>query len=213
MYPIAIIICFIISMVILFVNFQKKTEYTNGKKVANTSNIKETDYYKSRLKKYKIISNLVKIVTCLCIITTSILISRPTIVKNENQEKYNRDIIIDLDISLSECDVNLELVRNIKKIIPDIEGDRIGIVLFNTAPIVYCPLTDDYDYVNECLDKIERQLKLVVDNGGKIPFQYDIKNVDVETESFWYGGTIANSETRGSSLIGDGLARRSFFIA
>ena len=67
--------------------------------------------------------------------------------------------------------------------------------------------------LNECLDKIERQLKLVVDNGGKIPFQYDIKNVDVETESFWYGGTIANSETRGSSLIGDGLARRSFFIA
>ena len=75
---------------------------------------------------------------------------------------------------------------------------------------MYCPLTDDYDYVKESLDTIEQQLKLVVDNNGYVPSSYNQDGMD--TFTFWYGGTVANNETRGSSLVGDGLARYYILI-
>lgn len=210
MYPISIVICVIVVIVIVLTRY-KSTKYTQGKLVANTQYIKETEYYKSKMKKYKILSNLIKIFSIICIITASILIARPVKIQNKSEDKYNRDIILGLDISTSESEVNLELINQFRKIIPSIEGDRIGIVLYNTAPVVYCPLTDDYEYIYECIDKIEKQLKLVIQNNNSVKFSFDQDGIEMQT--FWYGGTIANYEEKGSSLVGDGLARNTIFIS
>lgn len=210
MYPIVIIICIIFGLAIFFIDFNKKKHYTNGKKVANTKYIKETEYYKTKVKKYKIISNIIKTISLICIIISSILIARPVTIQNKSEDKYNRDILISLDISTSESEVNLELVKKFKEIIPNIKGDRIGIIIYNTAPVVYCPLTDDYDYVNECLDTIEQQMKIFVDNDGRIPSLFEQENGNIN--SFWYGGAVANYEVRGSSLVGDGLARYNILV-
>ncbi len=213
MYPIIVIVCFLLAIWIFFKNFNKKQPYRQGKKVANTKYIKETQYYKSKLRKYKTLKHGMEILSMIGILMASILIARPVTVQTKNEEKYNRDIIIGLDISTSECKVNLELIKQFKKIIPNIEGDRIGIVIFNTAPIVYCPLTDDYDYINDCLDQIEKQLTLVVQNDGEVPHVAMTTSEGVDIHTFWYGGTAANAEKRGSSLIGDGLARNIIFIS
>ena len=125
--------------------FNKKQKYLDEKKVANTKYIKETEYYKSKIRKYKIFSTILKIFSVVCIIASSILASRIVTIKTKSNDKYNRDILIGLDISTSECDVNLEFAKKMRKILPNLEGDRIGIVIFNTAPVVYCPLTDDYE--------------------------------------------------------------------
>lgn len=204
MYPIAIIICVIIAIVIFAISFKRRSKFTTGKRVANTKYIKESEYYKSKVRKHRIYSILIGLVSIITICVTSILIARPITKQTKSETKYNRDIIIGLDISLSENEVNLELVKKFKKIIPSIQGDRIGIVLYNTAPVVYCPLTEDYDYVNECLDTIQTQIEKVIKNNGTIPYSYDEDGM--ETRSFWYGGTIANNQERGSSLVGDGLA-------
>lgn len=204
MYPIAIIICLILIVIMYFANFKKKVKYTSGKKVANTKYIKETQYYKSKIMKYKILSKIIKLLSIICIIIASVLVARPITIQTKSENKYNRDILIGLDISTSECEVNLELVKKFKSIISSIEGDRIGIILYNTSPIVYCPLTDDYDYINECLNTIEEQLKKVVANNGYVPSSYNGEGI--ETYTFWYGGVIANSDKKGSSLVGDGLA-------
>lgn len=209
MYPIVIIICLILGVALYFTNFKNKIKYTNGKRVANTKYIKETEYYKAKIKEYNILSKIIKGLSVICIIMASILVARPVTIQTRSEEKYNRDILLGLDISTSECEVNLELVKKFKKIIPSIEGDRIGIVLYNTAPIVYCPLTDDYDYINECLNIIEEQLKIVTENNGEVPSSA-FEEEGVDTFTFWYGGTVANSDKRGSSLVGDGLAGTIF---
>lgn len=204
MYPIAIIICLILSIVILFVGTKQKEKFTKGKKVANTGFIKQSEYYKSKVRKHKIYITIISIASIMCIFTSSILIARPISKQTTSETKLNRDIIIGLDVSLSECEVNLELVKKFRSIVPSIKGDRIGIVLFNTAPIVYCPLTEDYDYIDECLEEIEKQMKIVIENGGNVPYSLDEEGAN--TRSFWFGGVVANSREKGSSLIGDGLA-------
>ena len=93
---------------------------------------------------------------------------------------------------------------------PNIEGDRIGIVIYNTAPIVYCPLTEDYEYIEEKLNKMQNQFDLLVKNNGDVPRQFSSEEEEAETRSFWYGGVIANADERGSSLVGDGLAGTLF---
>ena len=112
MNPIAIIICLILALLIYFKNFNKKLKYTQGKKVANTKYIKETEYYKAKVKRYTILSNLIKILSVICIGMTSILIARPVTIKSRSEDKYNRDIMLGLDISTSECEVNLELIKS-----------------------------------------------------------------------------------------------------
>ncbi len=211
MYPIAIIICLILSVILFFIKLNKKKVYIDGKKVANTKYIKETEYYKTKVKKYNILSNLIKGLSAICIVITSILVARPVKIQTKSEDKYNRDIILGLDISTSECEVNLELIDKFRQIIPAIKGDRIGIVLYNTAPIVYCPLTDDYDYINECFDTISEQLEIAIKNNGYPPVTYEVNGTEVPM--LWYGGVGADSETRGSSLVGDGLARNSILIS
>ena len=99
-------------------------------------------------------------------------------------------------------------VGKVKNIIPNIQGDRIGIVIFNTAPVVFCPLTDDYDYINESLDTIEKQLEYIIKNG--YPSIINKDDDDLNTAAFWNGGILDNNEERGSSLVGDGLAGTAF---
>ena len=208
MYPIIVIISGIILVVIFFLNFGKKPKYTSGKKIANTSYIKETDYFKEKLKQYKMLVRIIKVLTACSIMVSSFLVARVITIQSKSEDKYNRDVILSIDISTSENDVNLELVKSFRKIIPSIEGDRIGIVIYNTAPIVYCPLTDDYDYIDECSAKIQKQIQLVVNNGGEIPFSFDDEGL--ETQNFWFGGVLYNNEKKGSSLVGDGLAGTIF---
>ena len=211
MYPIALIICLILLVILFFIKLNKNKAYIDGKKVANTKYIKETEYYKAKVKKYNILSNLIKVLSVICITVTSILIARPVKIQTKSDDKYNRDIILGLDISTSECEVNLELIEKFREIIPSIKGDRIGIVLYNTAPIVYCPLTDDYDYINECFDDISKQLDIAIENDGYPPVTYEVNGTEVPM--IWYGGVGADSETRGSSLVGDGLARNNILIS
>lgn len=211
MYPIAILICLICGLTLLFWNKYYKEKYSKGKKIANTQYIKESDYYKSKLKKYKILSRSLKILNTLLIIMTGILIARPVTVQVKSEDKYNRDILIGLDISTSESEVNLELINKFLNIMPDIEGDRIGIIIYNTAPIVYCPLTDDYDYVKECFGNLKKQLKIAIENNGYPPVTYELDGEDVPM--IWYGGVGQNSSERGSSLVGDGLARNIIFFS
>ncbi len=204
MYPVVVIICLIVGIAIFFINFNKKTKYTKGKKVANTKYIKETEYYKAKVRRYKILSNLVKIFSLANIVIASILIARPVTVQTKSEDRKNRDILLGLDISTSQSQVNLELIQSFRRIMPSIQGDRIGIVIYNTAPMVYCPLTDDYDYINECFETLEPQLKISIENNENPPVTY--KKGDEELPMIWYGGVGADSNIRGSSLVGDGLA-------
>lgn len=205
MYPIAIVICLILTVAIYFVKLNKKNVYKDGKKVANTSYIKQTDYYKEKLKKYKLLTTIMKILLAISIIVSSVLIARPVTIQTINNEQYNRDILLGLDVSGSQDEVNYELIKKFKAIIPNIKGDRIGIVIFNTCPLTYCPLTEDYDYVIECLNNLEKALKQELDKSS-LGLSYDFTNSDDELSSIFYGGVVAGSDTRGSSLIGDGLA-------
>ena len=199
MYPVVLVVAIIISVLLFFIRLKKNNKYTDGKKVANTKFIKESTYYKSRMKVYKVLSQILKIVSVFVIVLTSVLITRITTTRYIPDEAVSRDVYLCLDISGSMDEINLELISTFKKIVKDLEGDRIGIVIFNCNPIVLCPLTDDQEYLLSKLDHIERVLK----NYSKT--YANLSSDDIFDASAIISGTQVESD-RGGSIIGDGLA-------
>jgi hypothetical protein len=129
--------------------------------------------------------------------------ARPYKTETTTIENYNRDIIICMDISTTVDELNEVLVDKLIDVVEDLEGQKVGIVIFNTTPVLICPLTTDYDYVIDTLETIREALEMRTD-------YYNSLNVDwdeyVRLDDFISKGTLVGNEMRGSSIIGDGLA-------
>ena len=185
MYPFVLIVGILFLIILIFVNLKKKSTYENGKKVANTQFVKEMPYYQEVMKKYKKLTSTIKILCIISMVMSLLLLARPCTIDASENPQYSRDIILCMDVSDSVNELNEELV-------------------YNTAPIVYCPLTDDYDYIIETLDNLQKNfaarnsfLKKGTISGND--------NVYYATE-YIQAGTLVGNEIRGSSIIGDGLA-------
>lgn len=198
-YPIVIVICLIIILISIFIR-SRRNKYTTGLKVANSSLIKELPYYKKRVRLYKVIILTSKILCIISMIICSILMARPYNVEITNNEEYNRDIMLCMDVSASVDELNSALVDNLKDTVSSLKGERFGISIFNTSSVLLVPLTDDYEYVTDVLDKIKKSIEYGSD------YSHFDEDDYLSTVYYVYSGTSEGSETKGSSLIGDGLA-------
>ena len=201
-YPILI---FIISFLIIcyFILIKSKSKkYTHGSKIANTSYLKETPYYKKRIKEFNIIRYVLISLFAISVISSTILISRLARVETVNIDEYNRDIYLCMDASTSVDELNLELVENLKDTVDQLHGERFGISIFNTSSVVLVPLTDDYNYVKEILDLLKQSIE---ENHNNKTGTYNNEK-HFYLKNYIFSGTLEGNKERGSSLIGDGLA-------
>ncbi|MBT2513546.1 VWA domain-containing protein [Arthrobacter sp. ISL-30] len=100
-------------------------------------------------------------------------------------ETRNRDIVLCLDVSGSMGSTDSALVEVFADLAKEFDGERIGMVIFDSRAVQLFPLTDDYAYIST-------QLQAARD-------AFDGK----EGTSGFFDGTWSGA---GSSLIGDGLA-------
>ncbi len=201
-YPLLIIILPIIIFLFLYFTKAKKKEKTKGSTIANTSFLKETDYYKKLLSDYKFYKTMTLLSFVVAIISSIILCSRLQRVETNNINEYKRDIVLCMDVSTSVDDLNMRLVSNLKNTVKSLKGERFGISIFNTTSVMVSPLTDDYEFILDSLDEIEKSIKSSNTFSTVSIFNDDYYYI----RNFIYSGTIEGWETRGSSLIGDGLA-------
>lgn len=204
MYPFVLIVGILFLIILIFVNLKKKSTYENGKKVANTQFVKEMPYYQEVMKKYKKLTSTIKILCIISMVMSLLLLARPCTIDASENPQYSRDIILCMDVSDSVNELNEELVNNLKKVVGSLKGERFGISIFNTSSVLLVPLTDDYDYIIETLDNLQKNfaarnsfLKKGTISGND--------NVYYATE-YIQAGTLVGNEIRGSSIIGDGLA-------
>ena len=201
-YPLVLIILPILIGIYLFGWKEKRKEKTNQTKIANTSFIKNTDYFKKLLKSYNTYKIILNISFIIAIISSIILCSRIRKVEIVNKNDYKRDIFLCMDVSASVDDLNTQLVENLKSTVKSLEGERFGISIFNTTSVLISPLTDDYDYILNSLNEIEQSIKA----NNSVTYGIYSGNDFYYIRNYIYSGTIEGNETRGSSLIGDGLA-------
>lgn len=200
-YPLLFIVLIIITIVYLIKSKNQKTAYKSGSKIANTNFIKNTDYYKIQLKKYLIIKKIISVCCITSIFASILLLARPNKLTINNPKEYNRDIFLCLDVSSSVDELNKELVNNLKDTVKSLKNERFGISIFNASSVTLVPLTDDYEYVVDALDQIEKSI-----NANNSLYSNSLDDDYFYTRNYIISGTQENADTRGSSLIGDGLA-------
>lgn len=206
-YPIALYIGIPILIVLILLKFKKKSKYKDGKKIANTEYTKKLDYYKAIMRKYKLLAFIIKATCIFSIIISLILLARPAKVETAESKKYNRDIFLCMDVSTSVVELDGNLVSEIKETVKNLKGERFGISIFNTSSNLLVPLTDDYEYILDSLDKLEKALQ----SYDTSDFSFDLNDTtDYASRAYTEAGTLVGNAERGSSIIGDGLASAIF---
>lgn len=189
----------IILLFMLIAKRKRKDDYKEGKKIIGISPLENNPYFKRRRKIYKALWLIMRVAYIGAALSCVVLIARPYETLIDNEETNNRDIILCMDVSSSVDELNLRLVEQLKETVQKLKGERFGIVVFNTSPVLLCPLTQDYEYVCDVLDQIKEGLEINLEDYSDV-FSYH------NSSEYLWEGTIVGAQTRGSSLIGDGLA-------
>ena len=191
-------------LVFVFVKYKKTKKYAGGKKIAGLICQEDEAYFRKRKILYKTGLTATLICCVLVVVSAFLLMAKPYTSRRMQDEKYCRDIILCIDISTSVDYLNENLLDKLKKTVDELQGERLGIVIFNTSPVLLTPLTDDYEYVKDQLDLIAQCLKSrnEVNLDDAFSSGYDW----IYYQAYISSGTLIGNEQRGSSLIGDGLA-------
>ncbi|MET4619975.1 Ca-activated chloride channel family protein [Arthrobacter sp. 2762] len=154
-----------------------------GRPVAHGERLTYLPEYQKALRRYKATLVLAMALGALFLAATATAAARPVQRTTEQPEIRNRDIILCLDVSGSMTSTDAAIAKVFQELAREFDGERIGMVIFDSSSVQLFPLTDDYDYAAEQLTTAQKAL----DSGAGSFF-----------DGTWNGG--------GSSLIGDGLA-------
>ena len=108
----------------------------------------------------------------------------------------NRDIVLCLDVSTSMVRIDSSVLTTFSEILEDFDGERVGIVAWNSAAQTIVPLTDDYELLRDQLSELGDVLDIDPEN---VTYKQQLAYQEA------FGGTV-NTSINGSSLAGDGLA-------
>ncbi|KDA05186.1 hypothetical protein DC31_04215 [Microbacterium sp. CH12i] len=114
-----------------------------------------------------------------------VVAARPMSSETIQPVNTSRDIMLCLDVSGSMSEVDVEVLSVFEELLNGLEGERIGLTIFNSSPVQVFPLTDDYDFIRTHLASIRESFDYIE-----------------EIPEHWVG-TLNGP---GASLVGDGLA-------
>ena len=198
--PLIVIIGIIVMVILIVIPFGRRSSFKEGKKVANLEQVEQTELFKKLKRRYYIINFFAAASLVVAIVSALVLVARPSKVETIETKVRNRDIFLCMDVSNSVDVINATLCERLKEVVESLDGERFGITIFNGQSVLLVPLTSDYDYVLETLDKLMESIKL---NQQWAELDYDDEGLDETILNYKHNGVLSD---RGSSLIGDGLA-------
>ncbi|MBP2265539.1 hypothetical protein J3A64_001003 [Pseudarthrobacter sp. PvP004] len=151
--------------------------------IAHGERLTDLPQYQQALRRHRTRLALAVVLGAVFLAATATAAARPTQRTVEQPEIRNRDIVLCLDVSGSMTSTDAALASVFQGLAKEFDGERIGMVIFDSSSVQLFPLTDDYQYAAEQLTRAKEAL----DSGAGSFF-----------DGTWNG--------EGSSLIGDGLA-------
>ena len=143
----------------IFVYKQKTSKKTRNISkmavIAHTKVIKELPAYKAAERRYRLLLALAAICLITALFSSTVLASRPLKGELGKSRTNSRDVILCMDISGSLENYQKAILSYYKSIIKQLNGERIGITVFDGRPANLVPLSDDYDTLYDIIDDIE----------------------------------------------------------
>jgi hypothetical protein len=203
---------------LLFIAWRRgrSSPYRGGVRAAGADRIRKLRVYRNLRLRWRILWAVRLLSLTAAILTAVFLAARPSKNVTTRTGVKKRDIFLCLDASRSICEQNYELVDRLEDIVRGLDGDRIGVSIFNTTTVLYVPMTDDYDFAIEKLEELKTLFGLQKEFEEKFgQYEYYSQIPDDELEefesldsqiSYYEAGILVDNTKKGSSLIGEGLA-------
>ncbi len=180
-YGVAVLLLLVIVGVAAWLWPRRRRSLTSALPLAHAARIRALPRFvqlaRARVRWLVIESFALALVAC----GLALLAAGPVSAETLDEQRSNRDIVLCLDVSGSMSQVNRDVITSFADLAAELDGERIGFVLFDASAVTIFPLTDDASY-------IARHLRETAENLGS--------------------GEVAGTRVGdlGSSLIGDGLA-------
>ena len=218
-YPGTLIVGMIIVAAVVLAAFALKRMHkkSRGLRVANTRRLKSNPLYSKVLVQARIFRIVSTVGIILSLTAALFLTARPFRRESVRDSVNRRDIFLCIDLSSSNYKGVQGLVDEFRETVQGLEGDRIGISLFNTSSVRYVPMTDDYEFALERLEALSGYLaaqeEFMTSYAEKYDSVYDIPDSERgryeelnRTLASFDSGITAGYEVKGTSAIGEGLA-------
>lgn len=166
----------------------RKRRRDKGLPVAHVDRLTTLPRFRAAIARFRVWTAAGVVLVLVGAIGTAVLAARPAGVWANQDDAYKRDILLCLDVSGSMVDIDAEILRVFQEIATGLDGERIGLRIFDSSSVMAFPLTSDYDYIIDQLGRYERAFE-----GTLAP----------EEQFNYAAGTQSVS---GASLVGDGLA-------
>ncbi|MDO4773776.1 MAG: VWA domain-containing protein [Candidatus Saccharibacteria bacterium] len=201
--PLVLLIGLVIAGVLAYRWRRTHSSTDTRKPLAHGIRLTRLPAYQQLIRRQSLVVRGLIVLTALALILSLILSGRPAYVTVTESEMKNRDIILCLDVSGSMTTANKELTAVYAKLAKKFDGERLGMVIFDSSPVTLFPLTNDYDFVSERLAQISQAFDSVSED-------FNFRSATEAQKEKWraaYDDIFHGvNEGRGSSLIGDGLA-------
>ncbi|MGA1812274.1 VWA domain-containing protein [Frondihabitans sp. 4ASC-45] len=173
----------------VYVRWRRRTRerlHRDGTPVAHSERLTELPEYRRVLRRYRALLSALLVVVVVASGAGVLLSSRVASRDVVEPQSYKRDIMLCLDVSGSMTDVDARIVDTFATLAKGLDGERIGLTVFDSSAVQVFPLTDDYDYVRSQLTSYRDSFRSQGESGLR----------------YWTGTDLG----QGASLIGDGLA-------
>ena len=215
MFIIGGILCAAVCAAAFFL--RRKPDRGRALKAANTKRLKMSPLYQRRLMEVRILRFLSVLAIIIAFLAALFLTARPYRRETVRNTVTRKDIFLCIDLSASNYEGVQELVEAFSGTVSGLDGDRVGISIFNTSSIQYVPMTDDYSFVLQRLDSLSEYLAAAEEFSVNYASKYDSVYDIPEAERLRYEqlnrimaafdeGITAGYEIKGTSAIGEGLA-------
>ena len=166
------------------------------RRLANSASLFQLPAVRARIRAQRWLHAGLAVLLVVCLLSASAVAGRPVRVTERSDALANRDIVLCLDVSTSMINIDASVLKTFSEILEDFDGERVGLVAWNSAAQTIVPLTDDYELLREQMDDLSDVLDIDPDN-------------PTYRQALRYGEALSGTQNKsinGSSLAGDGLA-------
>jgi len=205
-------------LIIKFISGQKSLKKNEQKRLLGYGAmwmVRDMKAYKIRRIKYYVLSLVGILGIIISLIGTAQLMARPSYTHEITTGVKKRDIFLCLDVSYSLYGLNYDFVEKLEDVVRGLDGDRIGISIYNTTSVLFMPMTDDKEFAVEKLEELKEYFvnqKIYKETYSNMSIA-DLSDEEFEeylelanSLDYFEAGTLVNNTEKGSSLIGEGLA-------
>ncbi len=196
---------------------RKRHRRKAGLRAANTQRVRALPAYRRKRAAGLIFRTVLAAGLTAALFAALMLAARPYARTDVRENASRRDIFLCMDISASGCPGLSGFVEELRNQVPELNGDQIGISLFNTSAMQYVPVTEDYRFVSGRLEELEAYLRAAEAFQEEFADRYDYlheipqesleryRELNAALDAFDRGVT-AGYEVKGTSAVSEGLA-------